>query len=123
MAGSATLATDKFRFATAATRISESRTSGALSGARPVAAGGAVVVVAGVMLPSAADDSRQRASPGDITATGTTGPRIVQLAGLRLALGAVALFSILGLWFTRRLPAHAGAAAAEVTPAVAAGPA
>ena len=32
-----------------------------------------------------------------------------QLAGLRLALGAVAVFSILGLWFTRRLPAHQGA--------------
>ena len=31
-----------------------------------------------------------------------------QLTGLRLALGAVALFSILGLWFTRRLPAHHG---------------
>ena len=31
-----------------------------------------------------------------------------QLAGLRLALGAVALFSVLGLWFTRNLPAGPG---------------
>ena len=36
-----------------------------------------------------------------------------QLAGLRLALGAVALFSVLGLWFTRRLPTRLGAGAAE----------
>jgi predicted MFS family arabinose efflux permease len=34
-----------------------------------------------------------------------------QLAGLRLALGAVALFSVLGLWFTRRLPTRLGVAA------------
>jgi Na+/melibiose symporter-like transporter len=41
-----------------------------------------------------------------------------QLDGLRVALGAVAVFAVLGLWFTRRLPesaaalAEAGAAAA-----------
>jgi MFS family permease len=40
-----------------------------------------------------------------------------QLSGLRLALGAVALFSILGLWFTRRLPTRLGGDVVETEPA------
>jgi MFS family permease len=43
-----------------------------------------------------------------------------QLAGLRLAFGAVALFAVLGLWFTRRLPTHAGAPVGAEAPALAA---
>jgi MFS family permease len=43
--------------------------------------------------------------PPDQVAAVTTAYGEAQLQGLRLALGAVALFSILGLWFTRRLPA------------------
>jgi MFS family permease len=45
-----------------------------------------------------------------------------QLAGLRLSLGAVALFSVLGLWFTRRLPLRLGPAleASDAVPAPAA---
>jgi hypothetical protein len=35
-----------------------------------------------------------------------------QLDGLRNALGAVALFALLAFWFTRKLPARAGAGAA-----------
>jgi len=45
-----------------------------------------------------------------------------QLAGLRLAFGAVALFAVLGLWFTRGLPSHAGGAGPVEAPVVAAGP-
>jgi MFS family permease len=41
-----------------------------------------------------------------------------QLAGLRLALGAVALFSVLGLWFTRRLPLRLGTAVVPADPVV-----
>jgi len=43
--------------------------------------------------------------PPDRVAIVTAAYADAQLRGLRLALGAVALFSILGLWFTRRLPA------------------
>jgi MFS family permease len=42
--------------------------------------------------------------PPDQVAAVTAAYADAQLRGLRLALGAVALFSILGLWFTRRLP-------------------
>jgi Na+/melibiose symporter-like transporter len=47
--------------------------------------------------------------PPDQVAAVTEDYGEAQLAGLRLALGAVALFSVLGLWFTRRLPAQGGA--------------
>jgi MFS family permease len=46
--------------------------------------------------------------PPDQVAAVTTAYGEAQLQGLRLALGAVALFSILGLWVTRRLPAGSG---------------
>src|SRR4051812_40544546 len=45
MSGSATFATARFRFATAATRMSATRTSGAREGALPVSTGGALVSV------------------------------------------------------------------------------
>ena len=51
--------------------------------------------------------------PPDQVAAVTADYGDAQLAGLRLALGAVALFSILGLWFTRRLPTESGTAPAE----------
>ena len=46
--------------------------------------------------------------PPDQVAAVTAAYGDAQLQGLRLALGAVALFSILGLWVTRRLPAGSG---------------
>jgi MFS family permease len=55
--------------------------------------------------------------PPDQVAAITSAYGEAQLSGLRLALGAVALFSILGLWFTRRLPSRLGAGAVEPEPA------
>jgi MFS family permease len=55
--------------------------------------------------------------PADQVAAITSAYGEAQLSGLRLALGAVALFSILGLWFTRRLPSRLGGGAAEPEPA------
>jgi MFS family permease len=46
--------------------------------------------------------------PPDQVAAVTAAYGEAQLRGLRLALGTVALFSILGLWFTRNLPSTAG---------------
>lgn len=51
--------------------------------------------------------------PPDQVAAVTTAYGEAQLAGLRLALGAVALFSTLGLWFTRRLPSRSSEAVAR----------
>ena len=45
--------------------------------------------------------------PPDQVAAVTADYGAAQLDGLRLALGAVALFAVLGLWFTRHLPARA----------------
>jgi MFS family permease len=46
-----------------------------------------------------------------------------QLDGLRTALAAVAVFAVLGFWFTRHLPGRAGAPAADAAVAVPPGPA
>jgi hypothetical protein len=51
--------------------------------------------------------------PPDQVAAITADYGEAQVSGLRLALGAVALFSVLGLWFTRRLPTRLGPAVAE----------
>jgi MFS family permease len=53
--------------------------------------------------------------PPDQVAAITADYGQAQLGGLRLAFGAVALFAILGLWFTRHLPARAPAATVPVT--------
>ena len=45
--------------------------------------------------------------PPDQVAAITADYGQAQLEGLRLAFGAVALFAVLGLWFTRHLPANA----------------
>ena len=55
-----------------------------------------------------ADAATAAGLPPDQVAAVTAAYGTAQLQGLRLALGAVALFSILGLWFTRRLPAGSG---------------
>jgi MFS family permease len=55
-----------------------------------------------------ADVATAAGLPPDQVAAVTEAYGTAQLQGLRLALGAVALFSILGLWFTRRLPAGSG---------------
>jgi MFS family permease len=55
--------------------------------------------------------------PPDQVAAITAAYGEAQLAGLRGALGAVALFAVLGLWFTRRLPSRSeSAAATEAAP-------
>jgi hypothetical protein len=51
--------------------------------------------------------------PADQVAAITAAYGEAQLSGLRLALGAVALFSILGLWFTRKLPSASNAPVRE----------
>lgn len=55
-----------------------------------------------------ADVATNAGLPPDQVAAVTAAYGTAQLQGLRLALGAVALFSILGLWVTRRLPSGAG---------------
>src|SRR5262245_36882938 len=70
MSGKATFATERFRLATAATMISDARTSPCRSGACPSsaagtagAADGVVVVVDVIGVPSARDDSPSKAGP------------------------------------------------------------
>jgi hypothetical protein len=75
-----------------------------------------------VTVEQAAEYATAAGLPPDQVAAVTEDYAAAQLAGLRLALGAVALFSILGLWFTRRLPSNAGAIGAE-GPAAAKAPA
>jgi MFS family permease len=58
--------------------------------------------------------------PPDQVAAITADYGEAQLAGLRVAFGAVALFAVLGLWFTRHLPARAPAAVAAEGPVPAA---
>jgi hypothetical protein len=65
----------------------------------------------------------QAGLPPDQVAAITAAYGEAQLAGLRLALGAVALFSVLGLWFTRRLPVRLGSAVAGSDAIPAAAPA
>jgi MFS family permease len=60
-----------------------------------------------------ADFATKAGLPADDVAAITAAYGEAQLAGLRLALGAVALFSILGLWFTRKLPSTSDAPVAE----------
>jgi MFS family permease len=55
----------------------------------------------------------QAGLPADDVAAITAAYGEAQLAGLRLALGFVALFSVLGLWFTRKLPSAAQAPGRE----------
>ncbi len=55
----------------------------------------------------------QAGLPPDQVAAITADYGEAQVAGLRLALGAVALFAVLGLWFTRRLPTRLGPAVVD----------
>jgi MFS family permease len=61
--------------------------------------------------------------PPDDVAAITAAYGEAQLAGLRLALGAVALFAVLGLWFTRKLPTRLSSATESEPAPLAAAPA
>ena len=47
---------------------------------------------------------RRPASPPDVATTVTAEYVDAEVYGLKIALGAVAVFALLALWFTRRLP-------------------
>ncbi len=73
-----------------------------------------------VTVEQVAEIATEAGLPPDQVAAITADYGQAQLQGLRLAFGAVALFAVLGLWFTRHLPVHAGPAtvAAEAAPPV-----
>src|SRR3954467_13695968 len=91
MSGSATLATDRFRFATPATRISESRTSPARAGAWSLPPRSAVIVAASTAPPSGASPvgGERGASAGHPEVMGAT--RTDERGTAARTLGAIVL--------------------------------